>query len=188
MSINLSSKFGQGITPRAFIDGMTKNKEAFEGWYEKFSWPTEEDRAFFESLNGRSDLKCFILMADWCGDAVRNIPVVLRLLETAGIPVEVLVMEQHLDTMDQFLTFGGRSIPIVIITDADGRVLGKWGPRPTYVQEPMVQFKQNNPDREAPDYEANLAETRKEISRRYGEGAAYHPLIVQEIRRLLESA
>lgn len=187
MSTQLAEKIGQGITPQQFVDSMTKNKEAFTGWYEQFVWPSEEDKAFFESLGSRSDLRCFILMADWCGDAVRNIPVVLRALEAGNIPVEVLVMEQHLDTMDQFLTFGGRSIPIVIIADAEGTVLGKWGPRPAYVQEPMVLFKQNYPDREAADYEEKLAETRKEIMRRYGEGAAYHPLIIQELRKLLES-
>ncbi|MFD1956268.1 thioredoxin family protein [Paenibacillus thailandensis] len=186
MSINLSDKFGKGITPRQFIDGMTKNKDDFIDWYNRFEWPSEDDKTFFESLRGR-ELRCFILMADWCGDAVRNIPVVLRALEAGDIPAEVLVMEQHLDTMDQFLTFGGRSIPIVIFVDAGGEVLGKWGPRPEYVQEPMVLFKQSNPDREAADYEAKLAETRQEIMRRYGEGTAYHPLVIAELRKLLQS-
>ncbi|QAY68159.1 thioredoxin family protein [Paenibacillus protaetiae] len=187
MSIQLADKIGTGITPAQFIEGMTKNKEAFTGWYDKFEWPSAEDRSFFESLSGKHSLRCFILMADWCGDAVRNIPVVLHALEAAQIPVEVLIMEQHLDTMDQFLTFGGRSIPVVIFTDEQGQVLGKWGPRPSYVQEAMVQFKQNNPDRNAADYETNLAETRKEIMRRYGEGAAYHPLIISELRELIGS-
>lgn len=187
MGKSVSDKLGRGISPQQFVDGTTKNKEAFIGWTEKFSWPSEEDLEYFESLNNRDDIRCLILMADWCGDVVRNIPVVFRALEVSGIPTEVLIMEEHLDTMDQFLTMGGRSIPIVIFADTGGAVLGQWGPRPTYVQEPMVQFKQANPDREAADYQEKLAETRKEIMKRYGEGPEYQALVVKELRELLES-
>ena len=33
-------------------------------------------------------------------------PVVFKVLENSGIPTEVLIMEQHLDTMDEFLDDG----------------------------------------------------------------------------------
>lgn len=187
MGKNVAEKLGKGISPQQFVDGMTKNKETFIDWMEKFSWPSAEDREYFESLNNRDDIRCLILMADWCGDVVRNIPAVFGALEVSGIPTEVLIMEEHLDTMDQFLTMGGRSIPIVIFADTGGAVLGQWGPRPKYVQEPMVAFKQANPDREAQDYQENLAETRKEIIKRYGEGPGYQAGVVRELRELLES-
>ncbi|WP_274652569.1 thioredoxin family protein [Paenibacillus humicola] len=187
MGTTVAEKLNKGISPQQFIDSMQKNKEAFVDWHSRFEWGSEEDREFFESLNNRDDLRCVIIAADWCGDVVRNMPVVFKLTEAAGIPTEVLIMEEHLDTMDQFLTMGGRSIPVVLITDTGGHVLGQWGPRPTYVQEPMVAFKQANPDREASDYQTNLAETRKEIGRRYGEGAGYQQLVVQEMRKLLAS-
>lgn len=166
MAKSVADKLGRGIGPQQFIDGMTRNKETFVSLYEGFAWPSEEEKEFFESLNNRDDLRCLILMADWCGDVVRNIPVVFRALELAGMPVDVLIKEEHPDTMAQFLTLGGESIPIVIFADTGGVVLGQWGPRPAHVQEAMVAFKQANPDREAPDYEANLAAARAEIGRR----------------------
>ncbi|WP_424766472.1 thioredoxin family protein [Paenibacillus sp. sgz302251] len=187
MSKSIADKLGQGISPQQFIDGMTKNKESFIDWSEQFVWTDESDKAFFESLSNRDDLRCLILMADWCGDVVRNIPVVFRALENSGIPIDVLIMEENLDTMDQYLTLGGRSIPVVIFADTGGAVLGQWGPRPAYVQEPMVAFKQANPDREAADYQDNLAAARQEIMRRYGEGTGYQSVIVKELRTLLES-
>jgi hypothetical protein len=94
-------------------------------------------------------------------------------------------MEQNLETMDQFLTMGGRSIPVVIFADPDGAVLGRWGPRPAYIQEPMVRFKQENPDRDAPDYQEKLQAAREEVIRRYGEGTGYQALIVRELKALL---
>lgn len=187
MSKNIAAKLGQGITPQQFMDGMTKNQESFKAWYEKFEWPSEEDREFFESFNNRDDLRCVILAADWCGDVVRNIPVVFRALENSGIPVEVTIKEEHEDLMEQFLTLGGKSIPIVIFADTGGYVLGQWGPRPAYIQEPMVQFKQQNTDRNSPDYEENLNQTRQEILRRYGDDTGYQKLVIQELRELLST-
>ena len=187
MGKNLADKLRTGLSPQQFIDSMEKNQDKFLEWYGKFEWASEEDREYYESLNNRDDLRCLIVAADWCGDVVRNIPVVFKALENSGIPVEVLIMEQNLDVIDQFLTMGGRSIPVVIFTDTGGHVLGTWGPRPAHVQAVMVKFKQENPDREAADYQDNLTATRAEIMRQYGEGTAYQAVIVKELRELLSS-
>ncbi|TNJ62279.1 thioredoxin family protein [Paenibacillus hemerocallicola] len=187
MSKNLADKLGKGLEPQQFIDRMTKNQDKFLDWSNRFEWSSEDDREFFESLSNRDDLRCLILAADWCGDVVRNVPVVFRVLENSGIPVEVLIMEEHTDTMDQFLTMGGRAIPIVIFVDTGGFVLGQWGPRPKQVQEVMTQFKQANPDRNAPDYEEKIKVARTEMMARYGEGTGYHAVIAKELRDLLST-
>lgn len=185
MSQQLGDYLRKGISPQQFIDGMAKNQEAFRSWQEKFEWPDADTEYFFESQNNRDDLRCMIIAAEWCGDVVRNVPVVLAAMEKAGIPTEMFIMEQHLELIDQFLVMGGRSIPVVLIVDTGGHLLGKWGPRPKYIQEPMVAFKRDNPDREAPDYQDNLAAARKEIMARYGEGTDYQKLILDELRELL---
>jgi hypothetical protein len=187
MSQLLASKINQGLTPRQFVDGMTKNQEEFISWQQKFEWNDADLEEYFDSLNNRDDLRCMILAADWCGDVVRNVPVVFQAMEKAGIPTEVLIMEQHLDLLDQHLTLGGRSIPIVMFTDTGGHLLGKWGPRSKYVQEVMIAFKAANPDREAPDYKENIQATYNEMGRRYGEGIGYQAIILQEIRDILSS-
>ncbi|MWV47302.1 thioredoxin family protein [Paenibacillus sp. HJL G12] len=185
MAIHLADKLDTGISPQQFIDGMTKNQEEFKSGYEQFAWENESDREFFESLKFRDDLRVLILAADWCGDVVRNVPVVFHALETADIPTEVLILEENFDVMDQFLTMGGRSVPVVIFTDTGGYVLGKWGPRPEHVQQVMVRFKQENPDREAPDYQEKMTECRKELIAAYGEGTDHHAVIIKELRELI---
>jgi len=186
MSI-VASKIGTGITPEQFLSGMQKNQEAFKSWYDRFEWTSAEDQEWFASLGDRDDLRCLIIAADWCGDAVRNVPVVLHALEASGMPVEIMIKEQHEDLLDEFLTLGGRSIPIVIFADTGGYVLGTWGPRPAYVQEAMVQFKRDNTDSSAPDYAEKAAAVRSEILRRYGEDTAYQALVIRELRELLSS-
>ncbi|MGZ9587304.1 thioredoxin family protein [Paenibacillus marinisediminis] len=187
MSKSLANVMGQGISPQAFTDGMTKNKDAFQDWYDRFQWSSEEEREFFESLQYRDDLRCMILAADWCGDVVRNVPVVFQAMKTAGIPTEVLIMEQFLEVMDQFLTMGGRSVPVVLITDTGGHVLGQWGPRPSDVQAHMIKFKQENTDREAEDYQSNLKAAYVKIMESYGEGTGYQARITRELRDILSS-
>ncbi|MBB6672577.1 thioredoxin family protein [Cohnella nanjingensis] len=188
MSQQLGHKLNQGISPRQFMDGMEKNKEAFAANYEQFAWPDDKLREFFESLNNRDDLRSMIITADWCGDALRSVPVIFRALETAGIATEVMIIEQHYDLLDQHLTLGGRSIPIVLFTDTGGHLLGKWGPRPQHVQDVMVAFKEANPDREAPTYEDNMAAARREIVQQYGDASDYTPVILWELQDILERA
>lgn len=185
MSKSLANKIGEGISPQQFMDGMTTNKDAFVSQYNEYAWSNEDDKAYFESLNFRDDLRCMILCSDWCGDVIRNIPVVFRAMETAGIPTEVLIKEQHPDVMSQFLTMGGEAIPIVIFTDTGGYVLGQWGPRPKDVQAVMVEFKKNNTDRNAPDYEGNLKAAYAEMGKHYGEGTGYYAAIISELRDLI---
>ncbi|WP_270165172.1 thioredoxin family protein [Paenibacillus sp. SYP-B4298] len=187
MSKQVANKLDKGISPKQFMDTMVRNKDTFVSLYDEFAWPNEEEKAFFESLNNRDDLRCLILMAEWCGDVVKNIPVVFRALEISGVPTEVLIKEEHQDTMEQFLTMGGEAVPIVIFADTGGYVLGQWGPRPAHVQEAMTAFKLANPDRAAADYQEKLAEARQEMGRRYGEGTGYQAVILKELRELISS-
>lgn len=187
MGANVAHKFRTGLKPQAFVESMTKNQDTYQNWSDAFSWEDEQDRAFFASLQHRDDLRCLILAAEWCGDVVRNLPVVLHALKETDMPVEIMVMEEHLDLMDEFLTMGGRAIPVVIFADTGGHVLAKWGPRPKHVQAVMTAFKQQNPDRNATDYEDKIKVARAEMLEQYGECTGYQQVIVKELRELLSS-
>jgi hypothetical protein len=76
-----------------------------------------------------------VIAEDWCGDAANTIPVLAKLAEQApGLELRVLRRDEHPAVMDQYLTNGSRSIPIVIALDAEFRELGYWGPRPLELQ------------------------------------------------------
>lgn len=184
MQLNLKHKTGMGIQPKQFMDGMTKNKDQFINLYNRFTWNEKEEVAFFDSKGAIEDLYCFILCTDWCPDVIWNVPVLFRVMEHAKIPTEVLLMEQHLETMDLFLTDGGRAQPIAIFMDSEGNVLGKWGARPRYIQAVMDEFRKLNPDREAPDYQEKVANVRKEIALIYNSGTGYQDVIIQELKQL----
>ncbi|TCP20335.1 thioredoxin-like protein [Scopulibacillus darangshiensis] len=181
---NIGDWLGKGISPETFMKKMKKNRDLFESKYQLFHL-TEEDEAFFTDAASKN-IRCVIITADWCGDAARSIPVVFQIMESAGIPIEVFIVDDNPDLIDQFRVLGGRSVPVVLFTSDNGDVLGQWGPRPAYIQEPMVEFKALGLDPESEEYQTKIMDVRKEIVRRYGEGAEYQPLVVKELRELLK--
>jgi hypothetical protein len=84
--------------------------------------------------------KLLALVEDWCGDASNTIPVLAKLTDLApGVELRVLRRDEHPEVMDQYLTNGTRSIPVVIALDADFHELGHWGPRPRVLQEWVLE-------------------------------------------------
>lgn len=82
----------------------------------------------------------------WCGDAAQNIPV-LHAVEKAcpNIELKLILRDEHLDVMDQYLTEGARSIPKVICVEKTGlKECFVWGPRPAAIQEIVLQLKKDN--------------------------------------------
>ena len=71
-----------------------------------------------------------VLTETWCGDAAQNLPVLAAMATVAGTGLRILLRDEHLDLMDDYLTNGTRSIPKLIAIDGEGRELFNWGPRP----------------------------------------------------------
>lgn len=88
-----------------------------------------------------------VLAEGWCGDVAENLPIIHKLAaENDHITLGIIFRDQNSSIMDQYLTNGGRSIPKLIILDAETREeLGNWGPRPRELQD-WVNEKQKERD------------------------------------------
>ena len=72
----------------------------------------------------------------WCGDAAQIVPVLGKIAaESELIDLQIILRDEHLDIMDQYLTNGGRSIPKLICLDQEDREIFVWGPRPATIQQ-----------------------------------------------------
>ena len=79
--------------------------------------------------------KLVVIAEDWCGDASNTVPIIAKLAEMApGLELRVIPRDENPELMDQYLTNGSRSIPIVIALSQDFEEIGHWGPRPTQLQ------------------------------------------------------
>src|SRR6476646_3532235 len=85
--------FYSGLTVQDYIEGMTKNRELFEANYGTFRLTSDE-------LSALRDLKdalhILVLTEDWCGDAIRYLPVLARMAEqTTGWDVRIFYRDAH---------------------------------------------------------------------------------------------
>jgi hypothetical protein len=88
-----------------------------------------------------------LITEGWCGDAAHSVPVIGELAKlNPNIELRVVLRDEHLELMDQYLTNGGRAIPKLIISDANFKELTHWGPRPQELQEIFVKQKADGMD------------------------------------------
>lgn len=87
--------------------------------------------------------KILIISEPWCGDATSTVPAVSKFFEAAGNEVKIFLRDSDPTLINQFLTDGSQSIPIVIILDDNFDVKNVWGPRPKYGLDLLKQFKEH---------------------------------------------
>jgi hypothetical protein len=83
-----------------------------------------------------------VITEGWCGDAAQNIPIIEKIAaESDIIQTRYILRDEYPDLIDQFLTFGARSIPKLVALDADSHeVLWTWGARPKAAQDLFVSL------------------------------------------------
>jgi hypothetical protein len=129
--LDFSSLWDRALTYPAFLAASTKHKGLWEGIYSIARLPEWAAAAFPPGIQRR----LLVLAEDWCGDASSTIPLVAKLVDQVpGLELRILRRDEYPEVMDQYLTNGSRSIPIVIALDEEFRELGHWGPRPRELQ------------------------------------------------------
>lgn len=107
----------------------------------------KHDKLLPELLDAVSELKrkllWIVISEAWCGDAAHNLPILNKIAEqSANIEMRIILRDENLDFMDQHLTNGGRSIPKLVVFDAETEEeIGAWGPRPQVAQQIFVESK-----------------------------------------------
>lgn len=94
-------------------------------------------QALKEQISSIQEPMTWVLLSEaWCGDAAQIVPVLGKIAaESDLIDLKIMMRDEHLDIMDQYLTNGGRSIPKLICLDQEDREIFVWGPRPASIQK-----------------------------------------------------
>lgn len=72
-----------------------------------------------------------VITESWCGDSAQNLPVIAKIAEVnPSITLKIVQRDENPEIMDNFLTNGTKSIPVIAAFSAEGEVKFKWGPRP----------------------------------------------------------
>lgn len=84
--------------------------------------------------------KVLIISEPWCGDASATVPAVSKFFEGHN-EVRIFLRDSDSTLIDQCLTNGTQSIPIVVLLDENYNIINHWGPRPEYGTELLKKFK-----------------------------------------------
>ncbi len=83
-----------------------------------------------------------VITENWCGDSAQNLPYIYTMTTLNPlIDLKVLTRDSNPDIMDEFLTNGTRSIPILAAFNYEGEELFRWGPRPKTAVSLINQWK-----------------------------------------------
>lgn len=107
------------------------------------------NEALLEVLNNiEKPYRMLVISEGWCGDAAQIVPIFNKIAITfpEKFSLKFVLRDQHLPLIDAHLTNGGRAIPVLLILDAEGNVICKWGPRPDVLQSLLAEWKKEESD------------------------------------------
>jgi hypothetical protein len=108
-----------------------------------------------EEVEGKQ--RWIVLTEAWCGDAAQIVPLLAKIADASDrISLELILRDDNLEIMDEFLTNGGRSIPKLIALDENDNILFTWGPRPDKAQQILYDHKNNIGGKTMEDFPQNL--------------------------------
>ena len=129
------AKEGKTTGPQkdAYVNYTKLGAARMKRW-EKMYTPSE---AFLQTLAARvqEGEQWLVFSEPWCGDAAHNLPFIAKWAEVLGIELRVILRDENLDLMDEFLTGDRRSIPKLVRLSSDFQILSTWGPRPAPLTE-----------------------------------------------------
>ena len=178
--MDLNVWFKKGLTAAEYINSMTQNKEEMLSIYEQFSL-TAEDKSKLEEL-GTQNLRAIVLTEDWCGDALLNNPILMRVGEAAGMELRFVLRDKNLELMDQYLTNGtSRAIPIFIFLNEEGSEVAVWGPRAPEIQALVMERRAALPEKDAEDFQEKQMEMYMQLRAAYQTDAAIWQTVANSI-------
>jgi hypothetical protein len=130
--LDFKALWSKGLTFEAFVASCKAEYcGLWQGIYNLARVPEWARAAIPEGV----ERKLLVIAEDWCGDASNTVPIVAKLADSVpGLELRVILRDTNPEVMDQYLTNGARSIPIIIALDENFREMGHWGPRPTELQ------------------------------------------------------
>jgi hypothetical protein len=87
-----------------------------------------------------------VITEGWCGDAAQNVPVFNAIEKICpAVELKIILRDDNIDVMDNYLTNGSRSIPKLIVLEKSSlKELFVWGPRPEVLQNMVIEMVKNN--------------------------------------------
>jgi len=85
--------------------------------------------------------KILVITEGWCGDSAQILPYMQKWAVAKGHELRIVIRDENLDLMDQFLSNGARAVPMFIFLNQNFDVVARWGARPEILQNMVTNWK-----------------------------------------------
>jgi L-aspartate oxidase len=101
---------------------------------------SEESIEVFKNISEKQTW--LIISEPWCGDAAQTLPFLNKIAQfSENIDLKIVLRDENPELMNQFLTNGSQSIPVVIMLDENLNVLQTFGPRSKAATKLVTDYK-----------------------------------------------
>ncbi|MBY0122212.1 thioredoxin family protein [Bacillus sp. S/N-304-OC-R1] len=178
--MELNQWFEKGLSVQQYIENMKVNEVEMKQIFQSFSLSAEEKERIAHLKE--EGFKVIVLSEDWCGDALLNNPILLKIAEEINMEVRFILRDQNLELMDQYLTNGtSRAIPIFIFINQAGEELAVWGPRAQQIQEMVNHERSQLPSQEDPEFKDKQMAMYKKFKASYLEDSTLWHIVADNI-------
>jgi hypothetical protein len=125
----------------AYLDYLKLNHSRQNRWLKRGELLPE----LVELIQQLPSQQWVLITEAWCGDAAHSNAFIYKLSEL-NPAIQLIVYQRDLEPyiIENYLTNGGKSIPILIVRNSRGNDLFVWGPRPRPCQSIFLALKAQN--------------------------------------------
>ena len=116
------------MTYDEYMASVKVNKARIEEYYDNVNLESGQTDAL-RQLSGTEGgpARMMIIGEDWCGDVVRELPVLARVAEAAGLELRIFPRDENHDIMNEFLKEGKyMSIPVAVFYNEGHEYICHW--------------------------------------------------------------
>ena len=127
-SVVTPERYAQGMTYDEYMDSIKVNKARFEEYYANVKLEPGQAAKLRELTAAQGGPNHMMVIGeDWCGDVVRELPVLARVAEAAGLELRIFPRDENHDIMNEFLKEGlYMSIPVAVFYDKEHDYICHW--------------------------------------------------------------
>jgi hypothetical protein len=125
----------------AYLDYLGLNHARQKRWFKT----AKIQKGLIEKIKQINQPQQWILITEpWCGDAAHSNPFIVLLAGLNSlIDLKIVLRDESPVLIENYLTNGGKAIPILIIRDEANNDLAVWGPRPAPCQKIFLELKRS---------------------------------------------
>lgn len=156
-----------------YLDYTKLNNARMKRWL-KTAVLSEETKQVIKNI--AQSQEWIVITEPWCGDAAHITPI-LFLMSVLNEKIKFTIQLRDSDSeIDNYLTNGGKAIPILIVRNEHGKDIFHWGPRPKKAQQLFLELQEKK---------APFEEVKEALQVFYNEDKAIR--IQEEITTLLKA-